>query len=109
METLHVAWPGQAFLIGAGVLGKVYCHRVKELGGVAIDVGSLIDAWAGVESRLRFARFRECFSIDRHERLGSTDRSWTLANFDTGESREYAGIWEFSAFYRGSRTLPRPQ
>jgi hypothetical protein len=34
---------------------------------------------------------------------------WTLVNFDTGESREYAGIWEFSAFFSWARTLPRPQ
>jgi hypothetical protein len=54
----------------------------------------------------------------RHEQQADAKRngefshsllSLTLANFDTGESREYAGIWEFSAFSRGSQTLPRPQ
>lgn len=73
METLEVAERGQPFLIGAGFLGKIYCHRVKELGGVAIDVGSLLDAWAGIDSRLRFPRFRELFSIDHHTRLSTTD------------------------------------
>jgi hypothetical protein len=73
MESLEVTEPGQPFLIGAGGLGKIYCHRVKQLGGVAIDVGSLLDAWAGVESRLRFPRFPELFSIDHHTRLATTD------------------------------------
>lgn len=78
METLHVTERGQLFLVGAGVLGKIYCHRVKELGGVAIDVGSVVDAWAGVDSRLRFPKFRELFSVDRHKHVDTTDLRATL-------------------------------
>jgi hypothetical protein len=73
MESLEVTERGQPFLIGAGFLGKIYCHRVKELGGVAIDVGSLLDAWSEVDSRLRFPKFRELFSIDHYKRLSTTD------------------------------------
>lgn len=38
-------------LVGAGVLGKGYCHRVKALGGAALDIGSLMDLWAGLRTR----------------------------------------------------------
>lgn len=43
--------PGHLFLVGAGVLGKVYCSWVKAEGGVALDIGSIFDVWAGVKSR----------------------------------------------------------
>lgn len=43
--------PGQVFFIGAGGLGKIYARMVKERGGIAIDVGSLFDGWAGMMSR----------------------------------------------------------
>ncbi|MFA0426720.1 hypothetical protein [Vibrio sp. 10N.222.51.C5] len=38
-------------LIGAGILAKVYCDIVKSNGGIAIDVGSLMDAVENVSSR----------------------------------------------------------
>jgi hypothetical protein len=44
-------WPGLVVLVGAGVLGKIYCRRVKELGGIALDIGSLMDLWAGLRTR----------------------------------------------------------
>ncbi|MFZ4566144.1 MAG: hypothetical protein ACOYMY_06745 [Prochlorococcaceae cyanobacterium] len=37
------AAPGRLFLVGAGLLGKLYCAAIRRRGGVAIDVGSLID------------------------------------------------------------------
>jgi len=36
------------FLIGAGLLGKIYCGVIKENGGRAYDVGRLFDFWAGI-------------------------------------------------------------
>jgi hypothetical protein len=45
---------GRVFLIGAGPLGKIYAQWARQAGGVAIDVGSMMDAWGGVASRLRF-------------------------------------------------------
>jgi len=42
---------GKVFLIGAGGLGKSYCLQVKKRGGIAIDVGALFDAWAGLYTR----------------------------------------------------------
>ena len=42
---------GKVFFIGAGGLAKIYCNIVKQKGGIAIDIGALFDAWAGVLSR----------------------------------------------------------
>ena len=47
-EELTVPFPGALFLVGAGAFGKIYCHWIKQRGGVAIDIGSLFDSWAGV-------------------------------------------------------------
>ncbi len=46
-ETLEVPYAGALFLVGAGVFGKMYCDWIKRRGGVAVDAGSLFDAWAG--------------------------------------------------------------
>ncbi len=43
--------PGLVVLVGAGLLGKLYCARVKALGGIALDVGSMLDVWAGLKTR----------------------------------------------------------
>ena len=43
--------PGSLWLIGAGFLAKLYCMRIRDLGGVALDLGSLIDLYSGVNSR----------------------------------------------------------
>ena len=51
-ETLAVPFRGAVFLVGAGALGKIYCRWIKERGGIALDVGSICDAWADV-GRLR--------------------------------------------------------
>lgn len=52
-KSITVPFKGAVFLIGAGVLGKTYCQWVKEKGGIAIDVGSICDAWASVPSRTK--------------------------------------------------------
>lgn len=38
------------FLIGAGVLGKIYCNEIKKLGGRAFDAGRLFDLWSGLRT-----------------------------------------------------------
>lgn len=43
--------PGCFYLVGAGILGKIYCNEIKKHGGIAIDVGSLIDGLAGLKTR----------------------------------------------------------
>jgi hypothetical protein len=38
---------GMLVLVAAGILGKIYCHAISEKGGIAIDVGSVLDLCAG--------------------------------------------------------------
>ncbi len=42
---------GHVFLVGAGIMKPFYCARIQELGGIAIDVGSVMDHWYGRETR----------------------------------------------------------
>ena len=42
---LKIPFRGAVFLVGAGYLGKIYCHWIKEKGGIAIDIGSICDSW----------------------------------------------------------------
>jgi len=51
LQEQFVEFPGMLFLIGGGFFGKLYCNLVKSQGGVALDVGSLLDAWVGIHSR----------------------------------------------------------
>lgn len=39
------------WLIAAGYLGKVYCDEIRQAGGVAIDIGSIVDGWSGKVTR----------------------------------------------------------
>lgn len=50
--------PGRLFLVGAGLLGKIYGQAIQQRGGVAVDVGSVLDLCSGStvtrgESRLQ--------------------------------------------------------
>ena len=47
-QSLEVPFRGAVFLVGGGVFGKIYCHWIKQRGGIAIDIGSIFDSWAGV-------------------------------------------------------------
>jgi hypothetical protein len=53
LEELRGARPGVAYFVAAGMLGKVYCETIRSAGGVAVDIGSIADIWAGVRSRRR--------------------------------------------------------
>lgn len=66
-ETLHVPYPGALFLVGAGVFGKIYCHWIKQRGGIAVDIGSIFDSWAG-EGRVGHA-VRSLDEYRRHPRI----------------------------------------
>ncbi|MBY6243483.1 hypothetical protein [Methylosinus sp. Sm6] len=45
-------------LVGAGPCGKVYCEDVRAAGGFALDVGSIMDLWAGVVTRSYMANMK---------------------------------------------------
>lgn len=38
-------------LVGAGVIGKIYCNWFRDRGGIAIDLGAVFDLWAGFSTR----------------------------------------------------------
>lgn len=42
---------GNPCLVGAGVIGKIYCNWMRDRGGIAIDLGAVIDLWAGFSTR----------------------------------------------------------
>jgi hypothetical protein len=42
---------GNPCLVGAGVIGKIYCNWMRDLGGVAFDIGAVMDLWAGFSTR----------------------------------------------------------
>lgn len=43
--------PGDLVLVGGGILGKHYCSMCRKKGAVALDIGSLFDAWEGLATR----------------------------------------------------------
>ncbi len=54
---------GRLFFVGAGLAGKPYCDRIKRQGGMAIDVGSLMDVWMGYGVRL----YQSAEFVNRHQ------------------------------------------
>lgn len=53
-ELMEADLRGKLFLIGAGVLGKYYCHLIKLSGGIALDLGSVFDYMLGHDTRKFF-------------------------------------------------------
>jgi len=51
MEVQAENFPGSLLLVGAGVIGKIYCNWWRDLGGVAFDAGGCMDIWAGFITR----------------------------------------------------------
>jgi glycosyltransferase GT-like protein len=43
--------PGTLLLVGAGVIGKIYCNWWRDRGGVAMDVGAVMDIFYGKVTR----------------------------------------------------------
>lgn len=42
---------GKLLLVGAGVVGKIYCNWWRDRGGIAFDLGSVMDEWYGAVTR----------------------------------------------------------
>lgn len=42
---------GRILLVGAGIIGKIYCNWWRDRGGIAMDIGSVMDEWAGMVTR----------------------------------------------------------
>ena len=43
--------PGTLVLVASGSIGKVFCAAAQRQGGVALDVGAMIDYWVGLKTR----------------------------------------------------------
>lgn len=56
---LTVREPGEVFLIGAGVFGKDLCIRVRERGGIALDMGAALDHMTGKLTRVAMRQIME--------------------------------------------------
>ena len=76
-RALKVPLNGAPFLIGAGLFGKTYCHWIKERGGIALDVGSLLDGWAGLSTRPRQRKHPHIYSLSPYKKF--TISSWSDA------------------------------
>ena len=76
-ETLKVPYPGALFLVGAGICGKIYCQWIRDRGGVAVDIGSMFDSWAGVGRTGRFVR-----SFDVYEQYPRISRAEAVARYN---------------------------
>ncbi|TNC12321.1 FkbM family methyltransferase [Methylobacterium terricola] len=42
---------GQLFLVAAGILGKIYAHKLKRSGAVVLDIGAVADLWMRKNTR----------------------------------------------------------
>jgi hypothetical protein len=42
---------GRLFLVAGGILGKFYAATIKRHGGIALDIGSVVDGWARRHTR----------------------------------------------------------
>ncbi|RVU13923.1 tetratricopeptide repeat protein [Methylobacterium oryzihabitans] len=51
VATLSQPHHGRVFLIAAGTFGKYYAAIIKRHGGVALDLGSIVDGWMKMASR----------------------------------------------------------
>lgn len=50
-DQIEVRSRGEVFLVGAGVFGKDLCVRIRDLGGIALDMGSTLDKMASKVTR----------------------------------------------------------
>lgn len=85
MEQLEDVRPGMAFLVGAGVLGKIYCDRIKTRGGIALDVGSILDSWALISSRDPFTTASSAFTLEHFKTVGT---GWEQMNASLRKCKE---------------------
>ncbi|WP_452011839.1 GT-D fold domain-containing protein [Azospirillum largimobile] len=73
--------PGVPVLVGAGILGKIYCCWAKSVGAIGIDIGSVFDLWAGLRTRAN-----PIFSSARLVQDPSGRPPWLLGLGDDGEA-----------------------
>lgn len=80
-DKLEVPFPGALFLVGAGAFGKIYCHWIRQRGGVAIDIGSMCDSWAGV-GRVGIGLGRHARSLDVYQEIPRISRGEAVRRYN---------------------------
>lgn len=50
-QIAQVTEPGTLVLVASGSIGKIFCATAQRAGGVALDVGAMIDYWVGLKTR----------------------------------------------------------
>lgn len=55
---------GVLYLVGAGPWAKIYCHWIKERGGVGVDIGSGFDLLEGISTRPIHRHFATLFGLE---------------------------------------------
>jgi len=79
-KTIPTIAEGKLFFVGAGFLGKMYCDLIKHHGGIALDIGSMMDRWAG------FGQTRVSNELGQtFEGLKYTDRATTKIELPSGD------------------------
>ena len=69
---------GGLFLVAAGILGKMYCQRIKEMGGIALDIGALVDYWHGRKTRsMKLNSSSVCDPFQENKSNRVSPRLWT--------------------------------
>ena len=69
----NYAWEaGKVYLVAAGFLGKLYCHAIKKQGGIALDIGAIVDYWCGYKTR----DFHENLGLPKGVRLQQNIATW---------------------------------
>ena len=71
LNRLEPARPGEIFLVGAGGLGKAYCTELRRKGAVALDIGSVLDGWAKIDSRVRLGRWPALFAMEHGQSVAA--------------------------------------
>lgn len=59
LHGLYPSFRGQIWLVGAGILGKIYCNILKNRGAIALDVGSVFDSWSRMTRRGSVKKHRQ--------------------------------------------------
>jgi len=73
-EQIPADTTGEVYLVAAGFLGKLLCTRIKQAGGIALDMGSIVDRWLGFNSRpLEDVFSRRIIERSHYETLASRD------------------------------------
>ena len=80
---LAVPFRGAVFIVGAGALGKIYANIIHQRGGIALDVGSVLDGWSGTPSRGFLQQDPAMFGLEVYRQTANWTAEQTSENYRT--------------------------